>query len=71
MASQIHQSNNPIAMIIGTLCSAFYGLFFVSNTIFVDFAEFRNSAIKAIILSAIGWAATKLWEHFYKKYFKK
>lgn len=67
MAEHLNTNGNPMATFVGVITSFIYGLFFAPISIFINFKDFGEHAIKAIILASIGWITTKILEKIFKK----
>ncbi len=67
MGEHINHNHSPMATIVSVTLSFFYSLFFVTNSIFVNFKDFAEASTRVIILSAIGFFVTKILESKFKK----
>ncbi len=62
-----HNHESPMATIVSVGLSFLYSTFFVTNSIFLNFRDFIEAAIRVIILSSIGFFVTKFLEKKFKK----
>jgi hypothetical protein len=67
MAHDLNTTQSPMASIVGVISAGLYGLFVPTGSIFLNFQDFAEHAVKAIVLATIGWGTTKVLEKYYKK----